>query len=401
MVSKSEYLNRVIFQKMHNSETDNTKVTIKMDAFPGGAETFELVVKFCYGWKFDLTVTNIAPIYCAAGFLEMSEEIGEGNLLSKTETFLSFVIFSSWKETFQILKTCEPISSWAEEFQITKRGSESIAWKACVKPKIIDCCNSEKVVDSWWIEDVSSLNIDHFVQVMESITRRGMRTELVGACLTYWAAKWAARINPNSEGSGRELQKRTIESLIRVLPEEDETSVSFNFLLHLLKLGLMVKTKPELSMKLEKRIVFMLAKCRPVDLLVKNYEDKDGVYDVEIVSRVIEAYISCISNNSAPRVNDIGKLVDGYLTLIARDENLSVKSFRLIVELLPKNYRYCDDNLYRAIDMYLKVCDTLNSFFSNIEYIVSLKKQKAQNRIQISSDLFTSLFSNFSSTLLS
>lgn len=88
------------------------------------------MVKFCYGWKVEVVASNVAPLLCAASFLEMSDDLEPGNLISKTESFLSFVILTSWKETFQIFKSCESISSWAKDLQILKRCSEAVAWKA-------------------------------------------------------------------------------------------------------------------------------------------------------------------------------------------------------------------------------------------------------------------------------
>ncbi|KAI8022732.1 BTB/POZ domain-containing protein DOT3 [Camellia lanceoleosa] len=335
MVSRSGYLNRLVFQRKGINSSPN----IWIDNFPGGAKFFELVVKFCYGWKVDLTATNIAPLYCAAHFLEMSDDFEQQNLISQTESFLSFLIFSSWKDTFRIFKSCESISSWARDLQILKRCSEAVAWKACANAKAMESDNNEveclsvlpdnvngNVIDGWWFEDVSLLRIDHFIEVIESIKRKVMRTKLVGLYMPL------------------ELQKVTIESLIRVLPVE-ENSVAFNFLLHLLKIG--------------KKGHICIGKNRAKDLLVRNYEPGGAVYDVTIIARVVEAYLLLVSSNPPSRIFDIGRLVDEYLTLVARDENLEAKNFQLLVEALPRNARYCNDNLYRGIDMYLKAHPSL------------------------------------------
>ncbi|KAL8155396.1 BTB/POZ domain-containing protein DOT3-like [Apium graveolens] len=106
MALRSGYINRLAFQRTSTGETASG---IRIDNVPGGYKIFELVVKFCYcyGMKVELTAPNIAPLYCAANFLEMSDDLEAGNLIEKTEHFLSFVIFSSWKHTIRILK------SWA------------------------------------------------------------------------------------------------------------------------------------------------------------------------------------------------------------------------------------------------------------------------------------------------
>ncbi|KAL5566110.1 hypothetical protein UlMin_029274 [Ulmus minor] len=372
MVSRSGYLHRLIFERSNGGR--DTNLNIKLDNLPGGAKTFELVVKFCYGWKVDLTPSNVAPLYCAAQFLEMGDEFEQGNLISKTKAFLSFAIFSSWKDTFQILKSCESVSSWAKELQITKRCTESISLKACANIKDFGsgedgekCLNSlsesEERAENWWFEDVSSLRIDHFIDAIQSMKSKEMRPDLVGSCIAHWTAKWLSKINLepeifNSKMMNHKLQIVTIECLIIALPTE-ENSVKCNFLLHLLKAGLAKKINSDLLKALERRIAYMLEQCRVPDLLVKNYGDNESVYDEDIVIRVVESYVSMVLINPTPKIFAVGRLIDGYLTLVARDENLKAKSFQLLAEALPKDARFCDDNLYRATDLFLKAHPSL------------------------------------------
>ncbi|KAG7969123.1 hypothetical protein I3843_07G015200 [Carya illinoinensis] len=374
MASRSVYLNRLVFQRNSNGKRD-TSPKIQLDNLPGGTKTFELLVRFCYGWKVDLTATNIAPLYCAAHFLEMREDLEPGNLMSKTEAFLSFLILTSWKDTFRIFKSCESLSAWAKELRIVKRCSEAIAWRACSNSKAFsfgendaECLNilanaeNSKLEDrfnNWWFEEVSFLRIDHFVEVIRAIKSKGMKSELVGSCIAHWSAKRLSRITfgldqLTPKHMTQQLQRVTTECLIKLLPVE-ENSVSCNFLLHLLKVALTAKINSELLNMLERRIGFMLEQCRVPDLLVKNFGDNDSVHDVGIISRVVESYVSSVSSNPTPKIFAVGRLVDGYLTLVARDEALGAKSFQSLAEALPKDARYFDDNLYRAIDMYLKI----------------------------------------------
>ncbi|XP_061946752.1 root phototropism protein 3-like isoform X1 [Populus nigra] len=369
MVSKSEYLNRLVFQRRSNGAKD-TLPKIQIDNFPGGSEIFELVVKFCYGCKVDLTASNIAPVHCAAHFLEMSDDLEQGNLISKTEAFLSFVLFSAWKDIFRILKSCESISLWAMKLQILQRCSDAIAWKACIDPNLFTLSEDDAislnvlendaenlkhkgVAENWWFEDVSCLRIDHFVEVIKSIKRKGVRSELVGSCVAYWTAKWISGPDNLPKHLTHHLLRVTTESLVRILPEE-ENSVSANFLLHFLKLGIMTRINSELLNEVEKRIALKLENCRVSDLLIKNYGNDDTVYDVGTVSRVVEAYASSMLKNPTPKLLVVGKLVDGYLAQVSRDAKLSVEQFRSLAEALPNDARYCHDNLYTAIDAYLK-----------------------------------------------
>lgn len=196
-------MNRLIYESR-----DPDPTILLLDDLPGGPEAFELASKFCYGVPVDLTATNISGLRCAAEYLEMTEDLEEGNLIFKTEAFLSYVVLSSWRDSILVLKSCEKLSPWAENLQIVRRCSESIAWKACSNPKGIKWAytgkspspstannfassspkwkdpkdsgfysspsrnnnnNNQPVPPDWWFEDVSILRIDHFVRVITAI----------------------------------------------------------------------------------------------------------------------------------------------------------------------------------------------------------------------------------------
>ena len=95
--------------------------------------------------------------------------------------------------------------------------------------------------------------------------------------------------------------------------------------------------------------------------MVKNYRDNDNGYDVSIVIGVVESYVTFVSSKSIPKIFSFGRLIYGYLTLVARDENLSATSFQSLAEKLPKDSQYCDDNLHRTIDMDPKVWSFFHS----------------------------------------
>lgn len=390
MASRSGYISRLVFQ---STSTREAASCIRIDNFPGGYKTFELVVKFCYGMKVELTAPNIAPLYCAANFLEMSDDLESENLIEKTEHFLSFIIFSSWKDTIRILKSCETITSWARELGILKRCAESTAWKASIDSHGISCrdtkmqcffilengynSNPENLHDGWWFKDLLLLRIDHFTEVILSCKRKGIRSELVGSCIALWTAKWLSKISLEFDNlSHKNLTVRlcrvTIRSLIALLPD-NENSVSYNFILHLFKLGQIAKLDSELLKKLERRLAFELSNCHANDLLVKNYGYGDTSYDVGIVCKVVDTYVSLHSVKPVTALHLVGRLVDEYLILVARDDSLPPKVFQSVVEVLPKSCRTCDNNLYRAIDMYLKAHPSLkeeerNGLCRAIEY---------------------------------
>ncbi|OAY76858.1 Root phototropism protein 3 [Ananas comosus] len=234
LLSRSGRMNRIIYESSTSREVEPT--VVELDDLPGGPESFELAAKFCYGIAVDLTAGNISGLRCAAEYLEMTEDLEEGNLIFKTEAFLSYVVLSSWRDSIIVLKSCEGLSPWAENLQIVRRCSESIAWKACANPRGIRWAytgrpnksssssaaaaaaasspkwnadskesspsRSQPVPADWWFEDVSILRIDHFVRVVTAIKVKGMRFDLVGAAITQYAAKWLPGLTKESPTGG-------------------------------------------------------------------------------------------------------------------------------------------------------------------------------------------------------
>ncbi|KAL5855010.1 hypothetical protein ACOSQ4_004812 [Xanthoceras sorbifolium] len=436
LLSRSGKMNRLIYESR-----DPEVNKIALDELPGGHEAFELAAKFCYGIAVDLTAANISGLRCAAEYLEMTEDLEEGNLIFKTEAFLSYVVLSSWRDSIIVLKSCERLSPWAENLQIVRRCSESIAWKACANPKGIRWAytgkppkvsspkwndvkdsspsRNQQVPPDWWFEDASILRIDHFVRVITAIKVKGMRFELIGAAIMHYAAKWLPSLISEGSGQADEIssssgasksnssssswkgglhmivvrtkddtptvqakdQRMIIESLISIIPPQKD-SVSCSFLLRLLRMANMLKVAPALVTELEKRVGMQFEQATLADLLIPTYNKGETLYDVDLVQRLLEHFLvqeqTESSSPSRQSFSDkhmyegnqrgngtsakmrVARLVDSYLTEVARDRNLSLTKFQVLAEALPESARTCDDGLYRAIDSYLKAHPTLS-----------------------------------------
>lgn len=423
-------MTRLVYE---SSDPDLSKIV--MNDLPGGTEAFLLAAKFCYGIPLDLTAANISGLRCAAEYLEMTEDYEEGNLIFKTEAFLSYVVLSSWSDSIIVLKSCENLSPWAENLQIVRRCSDSIAWKACANPKGVRWSYTGKPQDvqspkwnetkepipggshtvpmDWWFEDASILRIDHFVRVITAIKVKGMRHEQIGAAIMYYACKWLpglvndgnregteatsngsvssskynwnsglhmVLVNPKNEISMFQAKERRmiIESLISILPPQKD-SVSCSFLLQLLSMANVLKVAPALVTELEKRVGMQFEQATLTDLLIPSYNTSETMYDVDLVQRLLEHFlIQELTEDSSPSSQSfsginileasqttadsgqnakmrVARLVDSYLTEVARDRNLSLTKFQVLAEALPESARSCDDGLYRAVDSYLKV----------------------------------------------
>ncbi|XP_026662011.2 root phototropism protein 3-like [Phoenix dactylifera] len=338
LITRSGKMNRIVNESPIRDSEPNF---INLDDLPGGPEAFELAARFCYGIAVDLTASNIASLRCAAEYLEMTEDLEEGNLIFKTEAFLSYVVLSSWRDSIAVLKSCEDLSPWAENLQIVRRCSESIAWKACASPKGIkqahtgispktgspqwnsrckegSSSKNQQVPPDWWFEDVSTLRIDHFVRVVVAIKVKGMRFELIGAAIMNYASTWlpglASEATQNSYDStwnrgGRNMivvgnsskeellsgmpireQCMLVESLISIIPPIKDC-VSCSFLLQLLRLANMLQAAHALIEDLEKRIGMQLEQASLADLLIPSYSKCETFYDVELVRRLVQHFM--------------------------------------------------------------------------------------------------------------
>ncbi|KAK9271759.1 hypothetical protein L1049_002122 [Liquidambar formosana] len=385
LVSKCGYIGQIELQP----SISNFGYDLKLDNFPGGPETFEIILKYCYGLPIDLNPNNVAPLRCASEFLEMTEELEDGNLISKTEAFLTFVVLSSWRDSITVLKTCENLSPWAENLQIVRRCSDSIAWKACT--------TREMIIEGWWFDDVATLNIDHFARIIRAIRAKGLKPETTGSCIMHYAEKWLPRMDVEFErlkghGYGKnELQlsilsgkreegevghnkeqRMIIESLVSILPPQKE-AVSCKFLLWMLKMAIVYSAAPALISELEKRVGMVLEDANVNDLLIPSYRKEDQgklvnspekrtIHDIDVVQRIMEYFLMHEQQQQQlkPGRSDVSKLLDNYLAEIARDPNLSITKFQVLAEALPENTRICHDGLYRAIDTYLKTHSSLS-----------------------------------------
>ncbi|KAL1225724.1 BTB/POZ domain-containing protein DOT3 [Cardamine amara subsp. amara] len=387
LISKCGYISSIELQPSASEDG----YYLKLENFPGGAETFETTLKFCYNLPLDLTPLNVAPLRCASEYLYMTEEFEDRNLISKTEAFITFVVLSSWRDTLTVLRSCANLSPWAENLQIVRRCCDLLAWKACNDNNI-----PEDVVDSnerCLHNDIATLQIDHFMRVITTMKVKRAKPEIVGKIIMKYAENWLPLIDEDLEGirgygfGKSELQfsvnrermagsslgcqelKETIESLVSVLPPQSK-AVSCHFLLRLLKTAMVYSASPALISDLEKRAGMVLEDANVCDLLIPNFKNQDQqkgssspevytIYNVDVVQRIFEYFLmheqqQQQQQQQVPGKPSISKLLDNYLAEIAKDPCLSFTKFQVLAEMLPENAWKCHDGLYRAIDMFLK-----------------------------------------------
>ncbi|XP_016496487.2 BTB/POZ domain-containing protein DOT3 isoform X3 [Nicotiana tabacum] len=383
LVSKCGYL-RTVELPPPNSHLG---YDLKLEKFPGGSETFEIILKFCYGLPISLNPDTVAATRCASEFLDMTEAMEDGNLIAKTEAFFTFVVLSSWNDTVTVLRSCEILSPWAENLQIVRRCCDSIISK-------ISRGNSAEemlIEENWWLKDVTTLHISHFLRIITALRAKEMKPEIIGSCIIRYGEKWLPSTDTKTEGTGKygnrindfqvmsgrkqetnigqNKERRTIiESLASILPPQKE-AVPCKFLLWMLKKAIVYAASPVLVLELEKKIGMVLENASVNDLLIPTNSvgeqtidstEKQTMHNLEAVQRILDYFLiyekqQLQQQGLKSTASNISKLVDSYLAEIASDPNVSIDKFQVLAESLPREARASHDGLYRAIDTYLQV----------------------------------------------
>ena len=99
----------------------------------------------------------------------------------------------------------------------------------------------------------------------------------------------------------------------------------------------------------------MLDQAKLDDLLVSGGGGGGGVYDVNLVVRLIRLFVYHYDDMSMERMVKLGFLIDMYLGEIGPDPALKLAKFLAVAESLPDCARDSFDHVYRAIDIYLQV----------------------------------------------
>ncbi|PIA41694.1 hypothetical protein AQUCO_02200252v1 [Aquilegia coerulea] len=407
LLSRSGVLERLIAETSDNGEEG---CVIHLSNTPGGSKTFELVAKFCYGVKLELTSSNVVFLRCAAEHLEMTEEYGDDNLIAQTELFLNQVVLRNWKDSLKALQTCEDILPQADDLQIVRRCIDSLATKASTDPNLFGWPMMEhsrpmqspggsvlwngistgarprNLKSDWWYEDISLLSLPLYKRLLSVMESRGINQEILSGSLTSYAKRYLPGLNRRqivSESNNRlapvamgaalseEEQKLLLEEIDQLLPMQKGIT-STKFLFGMLRTAMILRASTSCISNLERRIGMQLDQATLEDLLMPNFSHSmETLYNVECVQRILEHFLAmdqatggaspcCIDDDqlmgspSLTPITMVAKLIDGYLAEVAPDINLKLPKFLSLAEAVPDYARPLDDGLYRGIDIYLK-----------------------------------------------
>ncbi|CAH2074707.1 unnamed protein product [Thlaspi arvense] len=360
-------------------------VAYRAPRLPRRPKTFELAMKFCYGINFEITVSNVVALRCAAGYLEMTEDYKEENLIARAETYLEQVAFRSLDKSVEVLCSCETLHPQ----DIAERCVEAIAVNACREQLVLGLSRLNRGSESaelkrgdcpeWWIQDLSALRIDYYARVVSAMARTGLRSESIITSLMHYAQESLKGMRNCQErtkldsGTIQNEQRNVVEAIVSLFPND---KVPLSFLFGMLRVGITIDVAISCRLELERRIAQHLETVSLDDLLIPVVQSgDDSMYDVDTVHRILVCFLKrieeeeeydedecCCENETESLIGStchgsllkVGRIMDAYLAEIAPDPCLSLHRFTALMEILPDYARVMDDGLYRAIDMFLK-----------------------------------------------
>ncbi|CAH9120255.1 unnamed protein product [Cuscuta epithymum] len=405
LLSKCLRLQRVCSELEGRRETSPPQQIVELPEFPCGPEAFEVCAKFCYGITITVSAYNFVSVRCAAAYLQMTEEVEKGNLIYKLDAFFNTCILQGWKDAIITLQSTKGFPSLSEELAITARCVDAIALKVLTHPgkKNLSRSYSTKREEAvpfygskgWWAEDLAELSVDLYWRTMIAIKSGGGRVpaSLIGDALRVYASHSLPNISkPLPEDSDFSKHALILESIVSLLPAE-KGAVSSTFLLRLLKAAAILRASNATKMELARRVGIQLEDANVSDLLIPSEPSKgETIYDVDLVMTMLDQFMSQAQpspptspprrsrggferrrrSRSAENVDfefqesrrsssashasklKVAKLVDGYLQHIAKDPKLQLSKFIAVANSIPDFARIDHDDLYRAIDIYLK-----------------------------------------------
>lgn len=402
-MSKCGKITRTVEESQNPS--DRT-LTTSLEGFPGGAETFLITAKFCYDIKVELTPRNIVMVYCAADYLEMTDQYGEGNLLSRSDNYFHKNVLRNWKDCILALQSCNPIIPRAEELRLISKCLNSIAMMVCTDPSLFGWpmlmygslqspggsilwngintgARIRSTESNWWFEDISYFSVPSFERLIHAMEAKGIRPEILAGAIMYYSRKYLPGLGRWQGGQSSKTrtvasfsmtpaavdQRVLLETVEKLLPHRKGKSFC-RFLLGLLRVALILGASDACVHSLERRIGMQLELATLDSLLIPSYVDSDTLYNTDCVERIVNHFVSSeqrvpsfspsslnlhMSPSSGPS-RKVAKLMDSYIAEVAPDVNLKPEKMRALAQALPESSRSFHDGIYRALDIYFKVC---------------------------------------------
>lgn len=356
--------------------------------FPGGAESFELISRFCYNnGNIDITPANISLLFFAALFMEMNNSVsGAQNLLEKTEKSLEEMRYWTWSELLIALKQCQDLVPAANSLPLLEKCLDCIVGRLALTSEASPCpstsspdssgirfsCDTRSTESlktcssraTWWFEDLLVLSPNLVEMLVKSLVSRKFDHVIISRFLFNYQKSKFYTVKSDA--------MRTIaETVINMLYILDQSCVSCKSLFGILRVVQNLNINKSSRNKLESMIGSQLDQASLDNLLVPSPHGINHLYDVNLVLRFLNSFLQGGMSKASPmRLRKVGVLVDLYITEVAPDPCLRPSKFLALAMVLPDAARDSYDELYRAIDMYLEVWHISQNNFIQVLYLL-------------------------------
>ncbi|KAE8679377.1 BTB/POZ domain-containing protein [Hibiscus syriacus] len=326
------------------STGDGTSFSLRLDDLPGGAKAFELISKFCYGVKIELTAHNVVSVRCAAEYLEMTDDYGDENLV----LCINSLAMKAYEDP--------SLYSWPLAGRESKQSPENTGlWNG-----ISNLTRTKSTGKDRWYEDVTFLSLPIYKRLILANELRGMRPESIAALVVHYARSYLPLMNRQSSlddvNQGTKIpkpseanQRALLEEIVWLIPNEKGVTSS-KFFIRLLRTAMVPHASPSYRENLEKRVGVQLDQASLVDLLIPNMSYSKTLYDIDCVQRILDHFLLV---EQASAIATPANIVEERQS--APDVNFKLPKFVTLAASIPDYARPLDDGLCQAIDIYLKI----------------------------------------------
>ncbi|MED6110807.1 hypothetical protein PIB30_046285 [Stylosanthes scabra] len=360
--------------------------------FPGGSHGFELVARLCYCYSTRSSMsmsmelfspTNVALLCSAADFLEI-ESMEGSNLKPHVEKFLQGIRFWTWCELLEALKQCQGLFC---------SNSKSYSYSSIVEKMIVDqliervacpsivtspfTCSSDRssfqfssssissinnsncfssLDPSWWFEDLVFLKIGLVDKVIRAMISHDFFDHGIVSKFLFYYLKSKA----NSLGDAAEAEKiETTKVVINLLSLLRVRSIRCKDLFDLNRVATRLKISRCCRNEIERLIGALLDQATIDYLILPSPHGMNHAYDVDFVLRLMHTFffgsIDESTSNNNNRLKRVVKMLHLFLLEVSPDPNLKPCEFEALITVAPDAARESHDQLYIAMDIYLKV----------------------------------------------
>lgn len=219
----------------------------------------------------------------------------------------------------------------------------------------------------WWTEDISDLDIDLFRYIIAAVRSTNMLPpQLIGEALHVYACRWLPEMAPSRSAENYpadhleqpvDRKQQILEMVVSMIPPETG-SVSIGFLLRLLRIANLLGVSPATKAELVRKSGQQFEEATLNELM---HPSDHHSYDIDLVRAMLESFLrqhwrrKSEERRSARSIVKVGKLIDSYLQVVARDINMPVQKVVSLAAAVPEIARPEHDELYKAIDIFLRV----------------------------------------------